>query len=88
MNKIPFALIAGWLYGLILVIIGIMNLFLVHAVPGIAYLLISLIFFPPVNEWLTLRFGIRIPGVVKIILGVIIMMFTLGVSDLAEMYHI
>jgi hypothetical protein len=88
MNKIPFALLAGWLYGLILVIIGVMNLFLVHPVPGIAYLIFSLIYLPPVNEWLRAKFGIRIPVAVKVVLGIFIMWFTLGVSDLAEMYHI
>lgn len=88
MNKIPFALISGWFYGLILVIIGVMNLVLVHPVPGIAYLVFSLIYFPPLNDWLRGNFGIRIPTAVKIILGIFIMWFTLGVSDLAEMYHI
>jgi hypothetical protein len=88
MNKIPFALIAGWLFGLVLVIIGVMNIFLVHAVPGMAYLLLSLIYFPPVAIWLKDKYRISIPVIVKILLGVFIMMFTLGVSDLAEMYHI
>jgi hypothetical protein len=88
MNKIPFALIAGWLFGLILVIIGVMNLVLVHPVPGIAYLIFSLIYFLPVNGWLMAKFGFRIPAAVKIILGIFILWFTLGVSDLAEMYHI
>jgi hypothetical protein len=88
MNKIPFALIVSWLFGLVLVIIGVMNLFLVHPVPGIAYLLLSLIYFPPVTAWLKDKYRISIPVIVKILLGVFIIMFTLGVSDLAEMYHI
>jgi hypothetical protein len=88
LKKIPFVLIAGWLFGMILVIIGAMNLFLVHPVPGMAYLLLSLIYFPPVTGWLKEKYRIRIPAIVKIILGIFIMMFTLGVSDLAEMYHI
>jgi len=88
LKKIPFVLIAGWLFGMILVIIGVMSLFLVHPVPGRAYLLLSLIYFPPVTGWLKEKYRIRIPVIVKIILGIFIMMFTLGVSDLAEMYHI
>jgi hypothetical protein len=88
MNKIPFALIAGWLFALVLVIIGVLNLVLVHPVPGIAYLIFSLIYFPPVMHWLRGNLGIRIPTALKIILGIIIMWFTLGVSDLAEIYHI
>jgi hypothetical protein len=88
MNKINFALITGWLFGLLLVTIGVMNIFLVHPVPGITYLLLSMIYFPPVIEWLKDKYRIRIPVPIKIALGVFIMMFTLGVSDLAEMYHI
>ena len=88
MNKIHYGLIAGWLFGLLLVIISVMNIFLVHQVPGIAYMLLSMIYFPPVTGWLKDKYRIRIPVVIKIIQGVFIMMFTLGVSDLAGMYHI
>ncbi|HSF44682.1 MAG TPA: hypothetical protein VLA58_01685 [Chitinophagaceae bacterium] len=87
-NTIPFASTAGWIFGLLLVVIGVMNLFLVHPVPGMVYLLLSLIYFPPVTAWLKEKYRVRIPVFVKILLGVFIMMFTLGVSDLADMYHI
>ncbi|QHL87631.1 hypothetical protein GU926_09345 [Nibribacter ruber] len=75
----------GWAAGLLLMVIGVLNLFLVHPVPGIAYFLLSLLFFPPANALLKRRFDFSIPVVVKIILFVVIMMFTLGVSDLGDM---
>lgn len=77
--------IIGWLFGAIVFVIGLLNLILVHAVPGIVYLLLSLIYFPPVNTAFRKSFGFSIPPAVKIILGIIIIWFTLGVSDLGDM---
>jgi hypothetical protein len=65
--------------------IGVLNLILVHAVPGVIYLLLSLVYFPPTNVLMMKKFGFSISLVVKIILGIFIVMFTLGVSDLGNM---
>lgn len=78
--------IIGWFFGLTIFTLGILNLILVHPVPGVAYLLISFLFFPPVNVWLRKKFGFSIPLVVLILLGIAVFWFTLGISDLAEMY--
>ena len=80
--------IAGWSFGILIFIIGILNLIQVHPVPGIAYMLLAFIYFPFVNNYMFDKFGFRIPAFVKIILGIVIMWFTLGVSDLAEIYGI
>ncbi|WP_240773455.1 hypothetical protein [Pontibacter sp. SGAir0037] len=77
--------IISWLFGITVIAIGIPNLIFVHPVPGIIYLLLSFLFLPPANSLLKKRFGFSIPSIVKIILGVIIIMFTLGVSDLGDM---
>jgi hypothetical protein len=77
--------ISGWLFGIIVLTIGVLNLLLVHPVPGIGYLLISLVYFPPANAYLKTRFGFTIPLAVKIILGTVLIIFTLGVSDLGDM---
>jgi hypothetical protein len=63
-----------------------LNLFLVHAVPGIIYLLLSFVYIPPANSTLKQWFGFSIPLVVKIILGIVIVWFTLGVSDLGDIF--
>jgi hypothetical protein len=84
-NKTIVGKIIGWLFGAVVLAVGILNIFLVHPVPGVVYLLLSLLYFPPANAVLRKRFGFSIPLVVKIILGIFIIMFTLGVSDLGDM---
>jgi heme/copper-type cytochrome/quinol oxidase subunit 4 len=75
----------SWFFGLIVLIIGISNLIWVHPVPGSVFLLLSLIYFPPLNNMLRNRWNIVIALFIKIILGIIIIWFTLGVSDLGDM---
>ena len=77
--------ISGWLFGIIVLTVGILNMILVHPVPGVVYLLLSLVYFPPANAFLKNRFSFSIPLVLKIILAIVIIMFTLGVSDLGDM---
>jgi hypothetical protein len=77
---------AGWIFGIIVFILGILNLVLVHPVPGIAYIVLSLIYFPPVDVLLHQKAGFTIPRAVKIILGFVIIWFTVGISDLAEIF--
>ena len=78
--------IISWMFGVAFFAIGVLNLVLVHPVPGIFYLLLSFVYFPPANAILNERLGFSIPLVVKIILGLVVVWFTLGVSDLAEMF--
>lgn len=77
--------IIGWAFGLLVLVVGVLNLILVHPVPGIVYLLLSLVYFPPANAYLKQIAGFSIPPVVKIFLGIVMIMFTLGVSDLGDM---
>lgn len=77
--------LAGWLFGLLLIGIGVANLLLVHPVPAIGYGLVSLIYLPPAGAVLKDRFGVSIPVLVKIALAIVVVMFTLGVSDLGDM---
>lgn len=70
--------------GIIVFTIGILNLFLVHPVPGIVFLLVSLMYLPVANTILKKRFGFSIPGGIKIALGIAIIWFTLGISDLGN----
>lgn len=75
----------GWFFGLVVATVGVLNLVLVHPVPGIAYLLLSLVYLPPANAYLKRHLNFSIPVVVKIILAIVLFMFTLGVSDLGGM---
>ena len=83
-GAMPSAL-AGWLFGLLLLGIGVANLVLVHPVPAVGYALVSLVYLPPARTALQDRFGITIPVVVKLVVAVVVLMFTLGVSDLGDM---
>ena len=85
MKEVRISALINWIFGIIVFTIGILNLLLVHPVPGIIFLLLSLIYFPPVNDGLMKRFGFSIPLVVKIVQGIIIIWFTLGVSDLGDL---
>ncbi|MGZ5190110.1 MAG: hypothetical protein ACXWCZ_03765 [Flavisolibacter sp.] len=77
--------IISWILGIIVFAIGILNLIFVHPVPGIIFLFLSLLFISQTNTLIRKNFGFSIPLVVKIILGIIIIWFTLGVSDLGDM---
>jgi len=75
----------AWLFGLLLLGVGIANLLLVHPVPAVGYGLVSLVYLPPVSDALKDRFGVSIPTFVKVALAIVVVMFTLGVSDLGDM---
>ncbi|MES2565971.1 MAG: hypothetical protein V4565_03840 [Bacteroidota bacterium] len=81
----PFINIIPWVFGLLVFLIGILNIILVHPVPGIIYIVLSSIYIPPVNSMISKKIGFTIPTIIKIILGIVIIMFTLGVSDLGDM---
>ena len=84
-QKLSLQNIISWVFGLAVLTIGILNLVLIHPVPGIIGLLLSLLFFPPVNELLKKQFGFTIPFAVKVVLALFIFWFTLGISDLGDL---
>jgi hypothetical protein len=77
--------IFSFFFSLVLIIVGVLNIILVHPVPGIIYLLVSLIYLPPLNNLFLRKTGLYIPVLLKFILAIVIFMFTLGVSDLGDM---
>ena len=86
MNKtLNIGNIFSGIFAVILFVIGVLNIFLVHPVPGIIYFVLSFLYLPQTNDLLRNKLGFAIPGLVKIILGIGIIMFTLGVSDLGDM---
>lgn len=80
----------GWnivsaILGFIVFCIGVLNLLLIHPVPGIIAVLLSILYIPKFNTLSKKKFGFIVPIYVKILLGIIIIWFSLGVSDLGEM---
>lgn len=77
--------IISWIFAIIIFTIGVLNLFLVHPVPGIVYILLSLLFIPFVNNFIKKKLGFGIHFAALVILFLIIMWGTLSITDLAEM---
>jgi hypothetical protein len=78
--------IISWLFGILFFTVGVLNMFLVHPIPGIFYLLLSIVYFPRTNAIIKNRLGFSTPLAVKVILGVVVLWGTLAVGDLAEMF--
>lgn len=85
--NLKYAVILNWIAGLILLTIGLLNLFLVHPVPGIAFIIFSVIYFPPVTDLLKKNLNLIIPPIVKVFLFVFLVWFTLGISDLGDLFN-
>ena len=86
-NKSNVGNIVSWIFVVLFFILGVLNLFLIHPTPGVIYLLLSLIYLPSTNAFLKKRFGVTIPLIVKIILGLFILWYTLAVGELMEMFE-
>ena len=74
-----------WLFGTVVLAIGLLNLVLVHPVPGLVFLAASLVYLPATDALVRRRFGVPVPPALKALLGLAIVWFTLGVSDLGDM---
>ncbi len=84
MNIMTKNIFISWLFGLLFVGIGVLNIALVHPVPGIAYLVIALLYFPITNTFLKTKARFAIPLGAKVTVGLVVLWGTLAVSDLAE----
>ena len=58
---------------------------MVHIVPGVSYMLISLIYFPLFTKYISYQFGFIISLSVKLILAFVLLWGTLAVGDLVEL---
>lgn len=76
--------ILSWVFFIVFIITGLLNLVLVHPVPGIFYLLLSLLYVPRTDIIIKKKLGFTIPLTAKIIVGFVVLWGTLAVGDLAE----
>ena len=65
-------------------LLGVLNIWLIHSVPGNIYLLLA-IFYLPYTQTQLQQLGIGIPKSIRIILAVLVLWGTLAVSDLVEL---
>ncbi len=85
--KLNIGNIISWIFGVIVFAIGIVNTFWGNdAAFGIFILLISLVYFLPVNELLKKFTGFSIPkmGLIKTGLGFFVIWASLGVGELFD----
>lgn len=73
--------VISWIFGVVFAVIGVLNLILVHVVPGVFYLFLSLIYFPAKSIFAGIKFNNRIPLRVKIIIGLMVLWGTLAVGS-------
>jgi len=77
--------LTGWLFGIAVFAIGVVNMFWGNdPVFGVFILLLSFVYFPPVNALLRGRTRYSIPVIAKIVLALFIIWVTLGVGELFD----
>lgn len=79
--------IISWLFGIVAFVIGVVNTFWGNDTGfGVFILLLSFVYFLPVNNILSKLTGFSVPrlGVLKIVLGIFILWTALGVGELFD----
>lgn len=88
-NKSNIGNVIGWLFGLLAFAIGIVNTFWGNDPGfGIFILLLSLLYFPPLNKSVKKKTGLAVPSWLKIVIGVFILWAALGVGELFDKIHL
>lgn len=76
----------NWIFGLVFLSIGILNIIHISTIPGLFYIILSTIFIPLSNSLIEESLGLKIPNKLKLAIGLVVLWMTLGVGDLAEFY--
>jgi len=72
-------------FGLLFGLVGFVNLFWGNdPFFGVFLLVLSLIYFPPIQRFIEQKTGFPIPGMAKILLGIFILWASLGVGELFD----
>ena len=78
--------VVKWIFAIVFLGIGILNAFIIHPMPGIFYMLISLLYAPPFLAYVKRRLQMTIPYALLIIVALALLWATLAVGDLAEYF--
>ena len=77
--------ITSWLFGVLFFAIGVINTFWGNDPGfGVFIMLLSFVYFPPVNALVKKVIGFSIPGTLKIVLGLFIIWASFGVGELFD----
>lgn len=77
--------VANWLFGILVFTIGVLNIIWIDIRPGIIYIILSALYFIPAELITKNKTSLKILKVFKIIFAILILWFTLGISDLGDM---
>ena len=84
-NKSLALELAGWAFGIIVFAIGVLNVFWGNDPGfGVFLVLLSFVYFPPLNATLKKTTGFSIPALAKVLLGAFIIWASLGVGELFD----
>jgi len=73
----------NWLFGILLLGIGLINIFWGNdPFLGLGICILSMIYFPPINSKVERITGLHIPQWAKVILGILLLWIALGVGEL------
>lgn len=87
--KLIIGNIAGWAFGLAVFIIGLLNVFRGNDQDfGVGLMLVSFIFYPPVDALVRRIVGFSVHYAFKIILAIFLIWVNLAVGALAEGYYV
>lgn len=79
--------IVSWIFGSAVLANGVLNLFWGNDLGlGLIFILLSFVYFPPINDLIKNGIGLSIHYIVKIVLGIMLIGITLTVGALAEGY--
>ena len=82
-NKSNVWNIISWGFGIVVLVIGIINTFWGNDLGfGVFLIILSVVYFPPTNVILKKITGFSIPLIIKILLGLFIIWAALGVGEL------
>ncbi|NUO02226.1 MAG: hypothetical protein HUU01_16605 [Saprospiraceae bacterium] len=85
LNKSVIGAIAGWVFGIAFMAIGLINTFWGNdSLFGVFIVLLSFVFLPPVHAIVKNKIGFSIPVIAKIALGIFIVWASLGVGELFD----
>jgi hypothetical protein len=77
--------IISWFFGLLVLAIGVINIFWGNDFGfGVFILILSFVYYPPANSFLKRRFGFSIHYSLKILLAIFILWAALGVGELFD----
>src|SRR5687767_9047735 len=84
-NKSNVVNLISWLFGVAVLAVGLINTFWGNDPGfGVFLMLLSFLYFPPVDRLIREKTGFAIPGIVKILIGIFIIWASLGVGELFD----